>query len=107
MSTEITGYYILGITTYGNSFRPSDWVERIASVYGTFENERHLKYHPMIKPARYENNRCLFIDSQLSELKPEIFKHIMDFASVNSLRIEVKNPLGINKKSVIHYQKVA
>jgi len=90
MTREIQGYYILGFTINGGKFRPSDWVERMASVFGEFGSERHLIYDSMIKPTRFENDKCLYIDYQLSGDKPEIFNFIMDFARMNSLKIVEK-----------------
>lgn len=90
MSTEITGYYIFGYTTENKTFRPSDWLERIASVYGTFESKNHLRYHPMIKPASYEGERCLFLDGRLLESNPEAFNFVMNFAKSNSLQMHNK-----------------
>jgi len=101
MSTEISGYYILGFTTDGKKFRPSDWLERIASVYGTFEKSHHLRYHPMIKPARYKDERSLFLDDRLLENNPEAYRFIMDFANSNSLQIHNKgNPKGYNDNNL-------
>jgi hypothetical protein len=107
MSREITGYYILGYTTNGKTFRPSDWLERIASVYGTFESNNHLRYNPMIKPAYYEGERCLFIDGRLLESNPEAYKFIMDFARNNALQIHNKGLSKAEEYGNVDFQEVA
>jgi len=107
MSIEITGYYILGCTTNGKMFRPSDWLERIASVYATFESNNHLRYNSMIKPARYDGERCLFLDYRLLESNPEAYKFILDFANSNALQIHSKGFPETEKYSDIGFQEVA
>jgi len=107
MTRQIQGYYILGFTINGDKFRPSDWVERMASVFGEFGRERHLSYDLMIKPTRFENNKCLYIDYQLSVDKPEDFNFIMNFARDNSLKIVEKKLSMMDVEPEISKQEAA
>jgi hypothetical protein len=80
------GYFILGTTERGSRFRPSDWVDRIATAYGSFAGQR-IQYHPQIAPATYEGQRCLFVASDLLEQDADSFNFIMDFAHSNQLQV--------------------
>jgi hypothetical protein len=88
MSREIVGHYILGITTNGNKFRPSDWIERIASVFASFGIDQRLRYNPLVIPARTDGMPCLFVASSLASEDPTAYRFVMDFA--NSYQLQVK-----------------
>jgi hypothetical protein len=66
MLFEESGIIISGITEQGNKFRPSDWVERIASDFANFE-KRKLHF---------------------SQLNPQGFQFVMNFAMRNHLKVE-------------------
>jgi hypothetical protein len=88
MTEEKTGHFILGITQKGNKFRPSDWVERIAAVFGSFDASQRLRYHPMLRPARYEGLHCLYVDGKLAVSDPAAYRFVMEFAFSNHLQIK-------------------
>ena len=89
MAKEEKGHFILGITTNGHKFRPSDWAERIASVFGSFDGRQRLRYDPRVTPSRYEGQYCLFVASCLAASNPTGYDFIMGFATGN--RLEIKN----------------
>lgn len=80
------GYFILGTTESGSKFRPSDWVDRLATAYSSFANHR-IHYHPHISPTTLDGQRCLFIDSHLAEQDVDTFNFIMQFAESNHLQV--------------------
>lgn len=77
---------IEGVTATGALFRPSDWAERICGSLSTFKNHR-IHYSPMLKPSYKEGHRCLIVDPKLQESYPALYKHILDFATKNNLRV--------------------
>lgn len=105
MSPEKSGYLILGILINGKKFRPSDWIERIASNFATFDRQR-LRYHPMLAPVRLNDQTGLFVDSELMLSNPGKYDFVMDFAHRNHLQI-----IAINQPdtptSPIELQKAA
>ena len=50
-------FFILGLTTDGKQFRPSDWAERLAGVLSCFRPEgsggrhAHLQFSPYVTPT--------------------------------------------------------
>lgn len=88
MSKEESGYFVLGTSKNGHKFRPSDWVERIATVFASFDAGHRLRYDPMVTPASYEGQKCLFISSRLVSTNPAAYRFIMDFANSNHLLVE-------------------
>jgi len=87
MSYEEEGYLIVGVGRNGNTFRPSDWVERIATLYARFDASQRIRYNPMIKPVHTDGQRCLFVSIDLEKSNPVAYGFIMDFASSNHLLV--------------------
>lgn len=87
MLFEESGIIISGITEQGNTFRPSDWVERIASDFASFEKHK-LHYSRLVKPIMHEGEKRLFLAKRFSQLNPQGFQFVMDFAMRNHLKVE-------------------
>lgn len=81
---------IEGITVSGILFRPSDWAQRIGGSISTFKNHR-IYYSPLLKPAYKEGYQCLVMDVALQQIHPALYKHIIDFAHKNTLKIYTMN----------------
>ncbi|MBD3671607.1 MAG: DUF3579 domain-containing protein [Gammaproteobacteria bacterium] len=79
-------WLIQGMTTAGNRFRPSDWVERICSLMAGFDKGR-LHYSDMLHPVLVNGVKCVHVDSRLEQQSPEIHKQVMYFAKSNGLNI--------------------
>lgn len=86
--SEEAGHYIIGVTQKGKTFRPSDWVDRIAAIFGHFDSNKRLQYSPFVRPAFFEGLRCLFIASSLLMVDPTSYNFVMDFAKSNQLQIK-------------------
>lgn len=78
---------VKGIDHNGNRFRPSDWVERLASVLSTFEEDNRLKYHHSVFPCNVEGYKSLIVSKKMSQSAPDIYSYILDFAHKNNLSI--------------------
>lgn len=79
-------YVIEGYTEDGRKFRPSDWIDRIASMGATYEMQR-LVYSDMLHPELYEGQKCLIIDTALEEENPGMFTYVMNFVKSNGLKM--------------------
>lgn len=78
---------IEGVTTKGNTFRPSDWAERMSGAMASFKNSR-IHYSPLLQPSvNHEGYKCVLLDPKLKESSPEIYQAILDFAKTNHLKI--------------------
>lgn len=88
MTIKTAGYFVVGLTRHGNKFRPSDWAERIASVFANFDAHRRLRYNPQVMPALRAGVYGLFVASSLANLDPAGFQYVMEFADSYQLQIE-------------------
>ncbi len=77
---------IEGITESGETFRPSDWAQRVSGNLATFRNRR-LHYSPLLEPVYKDGNMCIALDPALKESDPDLYQSILDFAHTNKLRI--------------------
>ena len=88
MTIKRKGHYIFGITQNGNKFRPSDWIERIASVFASYDHDNRLRYSPLVMPAFYEDMPCLFVDSLFAAKNPSGCQYILEFVMSNRLQVK-------------------
>jgi len=77
---------IEGITDTGETFRPSNWAERMSGSLSTFRNRR-IVYSPMLQPVYKDGYNCVALDPTLKETNPELYQSILNFAEKNHLRI--------------------
>jgi len=77
---------IEGITEQGETFRPSDWAERVSGELSTFKNHR-IYYSPLLQPSFQKGRRCVVLDPALKDSNPKLYQHILDFAKANKLKI--------------------
>lgn len=85
MSSQII---IRGVTTSGQTFRPSDWAERLAGVLSVFSIDSRLNYSPYLHPMSCDRVKCLVVDAKLEELDSRAWSFIMSFAHDNDLPVE-------------------
>lgn len=84
--------YILGITSAGRAFRPSDWAERLAGVMSQFRpggvpTGRHLAYSPWCIPTSVNNVRCVVVHEDLRAHNIMAWDFVMGFAKDNELQV--------------------
>ena len=78
---------IEGITDKGQTFRPSDWAERMSGRLATFRNRR-IKYSPLLQPSMNEEGyKCVLLDPALKKSNPVLYDSILAFARENKLKI--------------------
>lgn len=77
---------IEGVTESGETFRPSDWAERMSGQLSTFR-KRRIHYSPMLQPSVKNGKKCVLLDPKLQETNPELYQSILEFARKNHLKI--------------------
>ena len=77
---------IEGITEAGETFRPSNWAERMSGKLSTFKNHR-IRYSPLLQPMMKEGHKCVLIDKKLKDSNPKLYESIFEFARTNKLKI--------------------
>jgi hypothetical protein len=85
--SELSDHFILGVTHKGGKFRPSDWVDRIATLFAAFDRRQRLCYHKLIHPSIHQGLRCLFVAGSLAMVDPAAYGFVMEFATSNHLQI--------------------
>jgi Protein of unknown function (DUF3579) len=86
MSEKKRTIIIEGITESGETFRPSDWAERMSGQLSTFRKHR-IRYSPMLQPTMKEGHQCVVLDPTLKESNPQLYQSILEFAKANHLKI--------------------
>lgn len=86
MPADSNEFVILGITTDGKTFRPSDWAERLAGVMSSFGGGR-LGYSPYCFPVTANNIKSVVVNSKLKEIEPMAYGFLLNFARDNELQV--------------------
>lgn len=86
MSDKDKKIIIEGITDSGETFRPSDWAERMSGKLSTFR-KRRIQYSPLLRPSMKDGHKCVVLDPNLKESNPELYNSILNFATSNKLKI--------------------
>lgn len=87
MTQEYSDHFILGVTQKGNKFRPSDWVDRLATIFAEFDYRQRLCYHKLVHPSIHQGLRCLFVAGSLAMVDPAAYSFVMEFAWSNHLQV--------------------
>jgi hypothetical protein len=85
-SSNIT-FIVVGITSDGKRFRPSDWAERLSGVLSAFGAEKRMKYSRYVSPGHFNGDKAVFVDGDLYDIEPMAYRFVLSFAQDNDLRI--------------------
>ena len=93
---------IVGITTGGDTFRPSDWAERLCGCMSLFGEDQRISYSPNLKPIIASGVKCVVVDRRLEQMSPEAFKFLIAFCRDNELQMregrhEIRQSLQVRK----------
>lgn len=88
MMIETAGYFIVGLTKNGRKFRPSDWVERLAGSFASFDANKRLQYNPLVRPMQMDGLTGLFVADSLANSDEAGYRHVMTFA--NSYQLQAR-----------------
>lgn len=80
-------YIIESYTEDGRKFRPSDWIDRIASLDASYGAFQRLVYSDLLYPELYQGQKTLIIDTTLEEVNPVLFAYVMNFVKTNGLKM--------------------
>jgi hypothetical protein len=93
---------ILGVTSNGETFRPSDWGERLCGCMPLFGEDQRISYAPYLKPVIVSGVKCVVVDRRLEQMSPEAFEFLMTFCRDNELQVregrtEIRQSLLVRK----------
>ncbi|MES2902434.1 MAG: DUF3579 domain-containing protein [Pseudomonadota bacterium] len=86
-------FFILGLSSDGKQFRPSDWAERLCGVMSCFRPEgtggpnAHLSYSPYVRPTVLNGVKAVVVNADLLELEPLAYHFVRNFAKDNDLQV--------------------
>ena len=82
-------FTIIGATSKGRTFRPSDWADRLCGVMSSFGSQRKMRYSPYVRPGCWiTGEKCVFVDARLYDLEPLAYNFLMHFARDNDLKVD-------------------
>lgn len=80
-------YLILGVTTSGRTFRPSDWAERLCGVLAGYDNAGRWVYSEHAQPVIHQGQIGVRVEKVLHAINPAAYQFIMQFAFNYQLKI--------------------
>ena len=86
-------FFILGLTSDGKQFRPSDWAERLCGVMSCFRPEgtggrnSHLSYSPYVRPTMLNGVKAVVVNNDIQKIEPLAYHFVRNFATDNDLQI--------------------
>ncbi len=87
-------FFIQGVTLDGQTFRPSDWPERLAGALSSFRPGAkaagmgaHIGYSPYCVPHVLDDIKCVVVDERLRDIEPMAWDFAMNFAKDNRLMV--------------------
>jgi hypothetical protein len=88
----VSEFFILGLTSNGRQFRPSDWVERLCGVMSCFNPDgggrnARLQYSPYVRPTVVNGVKSVVVNNKLRELEPMAYHFVVEFAKDNDLQV--------------------
>ena len=92
---------ILGETTDGRRFRPSDWAERVAGCCALFSSNKRLKWHELLQPKYIENKKCLELNTRLHAIEPRAWVYVLEFVMSNRLKLSEAGMSGMLDVSIL------
>jgi hypothetical protein len=85
-------FFIQGVTESGDTFRPSDWAERLAGAMSSFRpGHKHvgigsfIGYSPLCVPRVINGIKCVIVKETLRDIEPMAWDFVMNFARDNRL----------------------
>ncbi len=86
-------FFIVGVTSDGRQFRPSDWAERLCGAMAPFcstgggGRNAHLQFSPHVRPTVLNGVKAVVVDNVLQKIEPLAYHFVRDFAKDNDLQI--------------------
>jgi hypothetical protein len=87
-------FFIQGITLAGQTFRPSDWAERLAGAMSCFRPQgmqggigAFIGYSPLCVPRVVNGVKCVIVSEALKDVEPMAWDFVMNFARDNQLQL--------------------
>jgi len=86
-------FVILGVTSQGRQFRPSDWAERLCGVMSCFRPEgsggrnAYMQFSPYVYPTVMNGVKAVVVNNAIKKVEPLAYHFVVNFAKDNDLQI--------------------
>ncbi len=89
VTQKIENFIIVGITTDGKKFRPSDWADRLCGIMSAFGADHRMMYSPFVRPGcTLKGDKTVLVDARLYDIEPMAYKFMVNFAKDNKLQVD-------------------
>lgn len=89
MSQAISSFTIVGLTSAGRKFRPSDWADRLCGIMSAFGTDHRMTYSPYVRPGTTEDgNKTVIVDARIYDVEPLAYHFLVNFAKDNDLQVQ-------------------
>jgi len=83
-------FLIVGVTSHGKAFRPSDWADRLAGIMAPFQPlgtgpRTPLQYSAYAVPGIHDGRTCVRVDPAIAGVEPLALGFLLNFARDNDL----------------------
>lgn len=93
MRNTIQSFIIVGITTGGRTFRPSDWADRLCGIMSAFGSDNRMMYSPYVRPGcTLKGEKTVLVDARIHDIEPLAYNFLVNFAKDNDLQVEYLTP---------------
>ena len=93
MRPTLSSFIIVGVTTEGKTFRPSDWADRLCGVLSAFGSDNRMTYSPYVRPGcSLKGEKTVIVDARLHDIEPLAYNFLVHFARDNALRVDYVEP---------------
>ncbi len=90
---------IFGVTSKGEKFRPSDWIERFCGVMAPYDTtyrasgkrvniQKNMGYSDLVFPTTYKEERVVIAMEQLNNIEPLAWEFVLNFVKENDLKTD-------------------
>ena len=91
---------IFGVTSTGEKFRPSDWIERFCGVMAPYDTtyqssgervnniQKGMGYSDLVFPTTHNGERVVMALGKLNDIEPLAWEFVLNFIKENDLKTD-------------------
>ena len=90
---------IFGVTSTGEKFRPSDWIERFCGVMAPYDTtyessgervniQKGMGYSDLVFPTTHNGERVVMAFERLNDIEPLAWEFVLNFIKENDLKTD-------------------
>jgi hypothetical protein len=84
---ELAEFVIQGVTKQGQTFRPTNWGERLSDMLATTGKDGRIVYSSYVRPIVIQGIPSVVVRLSLEQADPHAFELIREFVATNHLAV--------------------